>query len=160
MELFEKYYTFAVRFLSHRPRSEKEVRDNLTKKKAPPEMIDAIITTLKEQRFLSDEEFVKWWRDQRTRFRPKSDRAIKIELQQKGVARETIAKIFEETEEKFLSDFEKAKKLVEKQLPKLTMLKRDQQYQKLGAFLARRGFDWDTIKAAIDDIFERRYNTD
>lgn len=158
MDLFKKYYAIAVRFLSFRPRSEKEVRDNLFQKKAPPEIIDSIITILKKQRFLNDEHFVLWWREQRTKVRPRSDRFIKYELQQKGIKSELIETLFTKQEEKSFSDLEKAKRLVEKKLGQLKDLPFDQQYQKLGALLARRGFDWDTIQQAIDAYLQRRYN--
>lgn len=159
MEIFEKYYTIAVKFLSFRPRSEKEVRDKLSQKKAPSEIIDAIIKLLKEQRFINDEDFIKWWREQRTRFRPKSDRAIKQELRKKGIDKELIENIFAQQEITMYSDLDKARILVKKQLAKINKFPLDEQYRKLGAYLARRGFDWETIKTAIDDILKKQYNS-
>ncbi len=159
MEVFEKYYTIAVKLLSFRPRSEKEIRDKLLQKKAPLEVIDAIIKLLKEQKFINDEDFVNWWREQRTRFRPKSDRVIKQELRRKGIEKELIEKIFEQEESTMYSDLDKAKILVKKQLNKISKFPLDEQYKKLVNYLARRGFDWDTIKAAIDDILKKQYNS-
>lgn len=159
MEVFEKYYTIAVKFLSFRPRSEQEVRNKLSEKKAPSEVIDAIIKLLKEQRFINDEDFIRWWREQRTRFRPKSDRAIKQELRRKGIDKELIEKIFAEQEMTMYSDLDKARILVKKQLTKINKIPLDEQYRKLGAYLARRGFDWETIKGAIDDILKKQYNS-
>ena len=52
------------------------------------------------------------------------------------------------------SDLEMAKKLAEKKMPKYKDLPKQEIYQKLGGFLARKGFNWDTIKKAIDDALE------
>src|SRR3989344_6604171 len=85
-----KFYNKALKFLSYRPRSEKEIRDKLKKKKASEETINKIILRLKENNFINDEEFVRWWIEQRTNFKPRSLRLIKMELKQKGVSNDLI----------------------------------------------------------------------
>lgn len=153
MDDFEKYLNKAFHFLSFRPRSEKEVRDSLIKKKALPEIIDRIIVQLKEHNFLNDEDFARWFIESRLRFRPKSLRIIKLELKQKGVDRETIETAISNNTNEL--DLESAKKLVEKKIDKYRDVKRQEVYQKLGGFLARRGFDWDTIKKSIDSVLPK-----
>jgi regulatory protein len=151
MDLFEKYYTSAIYYLTRRPRSIKEVQDNLRKKKATDEVITNVLTKLQEQKYLNDEAFALWWREQRTRNRAKSDRVIKMELQQKGVAKEIIEKVLAVTDEVFTTDEQKARQLLEKRLPKVANLPRQEQFQKLAGYLGRRGFDYDVIKRTIDD---------
>src|SRR4051812_9407807 len=90
MDPYKLNYARAVKNLARRPRSEKEVRDNLLKKKGTPEVIEKVIAKLKEQRFLNDEEFATWWIEQRTRITPRSMRLIRMELIQKGIDKETI----------------------------------------------------------------------
>ena len=90
MDFFEKYYALSLRYLTRRPRSEKELQDYLKKKKASPEVSLKITQKLKEQRFLNDEEFTRWWVDQRLRFKPRSVFLIKRELLQKGVSKTII----------------------------------------------------------------------
>ena len=148
MEAFEKYYNNSLRFLSFRPRSEKEIRDNLKKKKALPLVIEKIINKLKDKNFLNDEEFTKWWVEQRTKFQPKSLRVIKIELKQKGISQDLIGSIIQ-------NDLERAKELVRKKLPRYQNLDKNKLYQKLGGFLARRGFDYETIKESIDGLLKK-----
>jgi regulatory protein len=164
-DLYQRYLDSSLHFLSYRPRSEKEVRDNLIKKKAPREIIDQIIEWLKEHRFVNDEEFVRWWVEQRTRFRPRGMRIIKLELKQKGIAQEIIEKIMangpdqigipngNDHRDKYqiVNDLESAKKIVEKKITKYKGLKRYEIYRKLGAYLAGKGFDWETIKKSIDE---------
>ena len=153
-DLYKKYLDTALHFLSFRPRSEKEVRDNLIKKKAPMEIIEQVITRLKVHRFVNDEEFVRWWIEQRSKFRPKGMRIIKLEL--KHIIENAM--VPQETDEPSSdNDLVMAKKIVEKKLPKYKGMEKREIYQKLGAYLARKGFDWDTIKKVIDDVLTGNY---
>src|SRR5687768_15020753 len=130
MDQFEKYYNKALRFLGYRARSEKEMRDSLLKKKAPQEIIERIITKLKAQKFLNDEEFTRLWIDQRTRVNKKSLRIIKLELQRKGIDRDMIATTIDGSGSEVRNDFKRAQDLVEKKAPKYKDLPRQEIYQK------------------------------
>lgn len=155
MDQYAKFQNIALKFLSYRPRSEKELRKKLEKKKTPPDIIEKVITFLKEQKFLSDEEFAKWWIRQRTEFNPKSLRIIKLELRQKGVDQETIEKIISNDEFLISNDLERAKGIVAKRIAKYKGLSHFEVMQKLGPYLSRRGFDYDTIKRSIDEVVKK-----
>ncbi len=157
---FERFYNLALRFLSYRPRSEKEVRDHLKLKSQKSKVkitiqnskvIDEVIEKLKEYKFIDDAEFAKKWIESRLRSRPRSARLIKIELKQKGINLETIDKMIND-EGLMINDLEQAKKLVEKRIERLKGLDRQKIYEKLGRYLASKGFNWDTIKKAIDPV--------
>lgn len=160
MDDFEKYLNKALRFLSFRPRSEKEVRDKLESQKASKEIIERIINSLKDHKFLNDEDFAKRFIEQRLRFKPKGIRLIKLELKQKGIDQEiidqAITSLSSHEDSALQNDLESAKKLVEKKISKYKGFERQIIYQKLGGFLARRGFNWGTIKKSIDDSLEDR----
>jgi regulatory protein len=158
---FEKFYNSTLRFLSFRPRSEKEIREKLKRKKAEPLVIEKVIAKLKEQKLINDEEFARWWIEQRTSFRPRSLRLIKLELRQKGISDETVEDQISKIKDQIENDLERAKRLVEKRIkrfrnPSASLraskfgMTREEKYQKLGSYLARRGFDWETIKESID----------
>jgi len=158
-ELFEKYYLKAVHFLKFRPRSVKEVRDQLKKKNAPGAMIERIITTLQEQKFLNDKDFAAWWIESRARFRPKGRRIVELELKQKGISQEIIDEVMaEETADDIPDEEEQLRRLIEQRLSKYKHLEKFEIYQKLGAFLARRGYTWEQIKRSIDEVLEKEYN--
>ena len=146
---FEKFYNLALRFLSYRPRSEQEIRNKLKEKRAPQDLIEKIISKLKEKKFIDDGEFAKGWIESRLRFKPRSLRLIKMELKQKGIDPEIIEKMIND-EGLMINDLEQAKKLVEKRIVRLKGLDKQKVYEKLGRFLASKGFNWDTIKKAID----------
>lgn len=180
---FEKFYNSALRFLSFRPRSEKEVRDYLinkfSKKKSSGlrhsgkeergnerdsglgqndergSIIEKVIAKLREQKFINDEEFAKWWIEQRTSFRPRSLRLIKLELRQRGISDETVEDQISKIKDQIGSDLERAKRLVEKRIRRFRNkfgMTKEMIYQKLGRYLASKGFDWDTIKQSIDEL--------
>ena len=157
MDDFEKYLNKAFYFLKVRPRSEKELRDKLKLKKAPQDIIERIVSSFKEQKFLNDEEFAKWWIEQRLRFRPKAFRIIELELKAKGISKEILEELRTKNQElRPETDLESAKKIVEKKLPRYKGLDRQEIYKKLGAHLARQGFSWDTIKKVIDEGLAKR----
>jgi Uncharacterized protein conserved in bacteria len=153
MDDFEKFYKASVRFLSFRPRSEKELRDYLTKKQCDELTAKRILESLKRDKFINDEEFTRWWVEQRTLLKPKAIRVIKFELKQKGIDKELIESFFEENEG---SDSDAALKLAEKKLRTIhDQTDRYKVKEKLGRYLAGKGFDWDTIKAVIDQILAK-----
>jgi len=86
--------------------------------------------------------------ENRLRFKPRSLRLIKLELKQKGIAPETINNL----ELTIDNDLESAKKLVEKRIERLKGLPKQKIYEKLGRYLASKGFNWDTIKKSIDPV--------
>ncbi len=150
-------YNFALRFLSYRPRSEKEIRDRLklkiknSKFKIDESIVDKIIKKLKEKKFINDEEFARMFVENRLRFKPRSLRLIKMELKRKGIGQEIISNF------KFpiSNDEDSAKILVEKRIGRLKDLDKQEMYEKLGRFLASKGFNWDTIKKSIDEVLRK-----
>ncbi len=158
MDNFEKLLNKSYKFLSYRPRSEKEVRDYLIKKKADDLTIKRIIESLKEHNFINDTDFTKWWIEQRTKFRPKAARLIKLELLQKGIDKDLVEEILQDKTVETESDLDKAKKIAKKKLVRLKNDEPQKQYEKLVRFLASRGFNWDTIKEVVDQLIPNRYN--
>lgn len=151
MDEFDKFYNKTLKFLSYRPRSEKEIRDYLNRKKAESSITEKIIKSLKEFNFLNDEEFARWWIEQRTAFKPRSLRVIKMELKQKGISDEIINNVIQNSELRIQNDLKMAKEIVQKKIYKYKGLTRQEVFKKLGAFLARRGFSYDIIKQSIDE---------
>lgn len=151
MSEFEKWFNGALKLLSFRPRSQKEILSWLEKKKILPTLQKKIISKLEELNFLNDEEFMKWWFDQRTNFRPMGKRRIEMELKQKGISRELISNF----QFPMTNEIDLAKKAAEKKMRLWQNLPPDDFRQKLFGFLARRGFSWETIKKTIDEILKK-----
>jgi len=98
-EHYEKYLNLAYYYLSIRSRSEKEMRDYLSKKKASEEIVEKIIASLKEHKFLNDETFARSFVLNRARLKPKGKALLKIELRQKGIADDIIQTVLSEARE-------------------------------------------------------------
>lgn len=142
-------------FLSYRPRSKKEVRDYLVRKKVDGEEITDIVKDLSERKYLDDEEFARWWIEQRMTFRPAGRRLLKMELQQKGVEEEVVEKILGDKEIK-ISGEGLTRTVAEKKWKVLGRLPSQEAREKLVAALARRGFDWETIKRVVDEVIKKK----
>jgi len=80
----------ALRFLESRQRSVAEVRRRLTEAGYPAELIEGAIARLLALGLLDDEAFTTAWVESRDRARPRGERAIRRELQLKGVGREVV----------------------------------------------------------------------
>jgi regulatory protein len=145
-ESISKCLDKAYRFLSYRPRSEKEMRDKLLEK-FEPEVVDKAIRKLKEYKFIDDNEFARMWVSQRGTSR--SARALGFELKRKGLSKEAIEKAVGTMDKD--TEFENALALV-KTKPKYQGLTRNDAYQKIGGFLARRGYNYEIIKKVIDEL--------
>lgn len=144
---FQKAYDKIVRFASLRPRSEKEINDWLRKYKVHKSIHKELFNRLKRLDMLDDRKFAQWWVDQRLSFRPRGKRALFAELRQKGIDRDLIKEVLDETkvdEEKIAFNLLKKRSYRWKNLGKLEAKK------KMGEFLARKGFNWEIIKQAID----------
>jgi regulatory protein len=99
----------ALRLLSYRPRSIREITQRLTKTNADTHTINRVINNLIDQNMLNDQEFARWWVDQRIKFRPRGNYALTQELVQKGIDREIIDSVLLS----FDAELELAKKLPE-----------------------------------------------
>jgi len=136
----------ALRFLGYRSRSMQEVRANLEKHEIPEAVIDATLKRLQENGLLNDHEFAQAWVENRNTFRPRSRRALSMELRRKGLSDETIQSVVDENVDEQALALEAARKYARR----LAGLEWAEYRQKLGGFLARRGFSPDTIRQAIN----------
>jgi regulatory protein len=149
-----RYLPVVYRYLTIRNRSEKEIHEYLVKKQLALEVIHHLIIFLKEKKFLDDEAFARSWIRSRARVRPKGKYLVTIELQQKGIDREIIEKVFAEENEEVPDEITQARTLIVRRMERLRGASKQELYQKVGAFLSRRGFSWEVTKKAIDSFLE------
>ena len=149
---YQKLLNVSFRFISYRPRSEKEIRDFLTKKINTwkifgPGLVDKVVERLGQLGYVDDVKFAQWWVGQRQGRKPKGIPLIKGELLRHGVPRDIIEQVLSSQ----IEDQEVlAKKAIELKIR--TVKARD----KLMAFLMRRGFDSSTARRAIDATIGKR----
>jgi len=137
-------YQQAMLFLSYRARSEKEIRQNLHKHEMPEEVIDETIERLRKAGLVNDNQFAEAWVENRSTFRPRSRRALSMELRQKGLDDETVHAAISGVDEDAL-----AYKAAQKRLGRLKGLEWNDFRKKLSEFLARRGFPYSVIAPVV-----------
>jgi len=148
-----RFYDLALKFLSYRPRSEREIRNKLKEKGAEEKVIGKIVERLKGMKLVDDEEFCRWFVEQRGRYRPRGVRMIYGELMKKGVDREVLEKLLVDDggdkEEKMVSDaYDKYKR------KKRNVGERDFRNKAYG-YLSRLGFRYDLVKSVIEKKEEK-----
>lgn len=149
----EKVYARVLRFAALRPRSEKEIKFWFRRKGINAQDALVVFNRLKRLKLADDEAFAKWWVLQRSQFRPKGKIGLTAELKQKGVDREIIEKTLGSQE---ISEKELAREAAVKKLARLSRLPVEKKREKLLSFLGRRGFSWETAKAAVDEILKKK----
>jgi len=131
-----------LNYIMIRPRSTREVRDYLWRKKAEPELADAVQHWMQDRGYLNDTSFAQSWVRNRQLTKPVSKRRLVAELRQKGVASESIEQAFM-TEE--FDENEALREIIAKKRKQA----RYQDEVKLMQYLARQGFSYDSIKSAL-----------
>jgi regulatory protein len=147
----EKAYRQAMLFLGIRARSEMEVRRNLEKHDIPAVLIDHTIERLRKERLLDDGQFAQAWVANRSEFRPRSRRALSVELRQKGLTEADIKSATESVDEESLAYI-----AGQKRLRRLDGLEWADFRKKLSEFLARRGFGYDVIALTVKRLWTER----
>ena len=138
----------ALRYLSCRPRSESEVKGRLERYGYEDDIIARTLDRLRGSGLIDDASFAAFWKENRAGFSPRSSRLVTQELRQKGVSSEIIAEVVETLDnesEAYRAGYKKAHSL-----------ERADYYgfrRKLGAFLQRRGFDYEVIGVVVERLW-------
>ncbi len=131
----------ALEWVMSRPRSVREFKNYMFRKKADPELTEKLIQEFTDRNYINEQRFAEWLSDVRAR-RGKSNRAIQAELASKGIDRETVQGALGGVDE-----IERLKELVAKKA-RLPRYKADP--QKLMRYLAGQGFSYDDIKNVLN----------
>ena len=138
----------ALRLLAYRPRSEAELRTRLTRRGLPPGAVEETIGHLREQGLLDDDAFARYWVEARQQSNPRGHRLLRRELLAKGIAvdtaREAVAAAAED---------EAARRAAEKKARSLPDLDFPTFRRRLGQFLLRRGFPYETARALVEELW-------
>lgn len=147
-----------------RQRTEREVRDylrNLSFKRKVKEqdeiseiVIEKLIERLKEKQLLNDQQFAQQWVHSRQISKKKGQIAIRTELMQKGIDKETIDQVLSEQVSE-TSEQQLATEALEKKMRTFRLLDSQQFKQKSLQFLMRRGFSYDIAKDVVEQFVKK-----
>lgn len=134
----------ALEWILNRPRSVRELRDYLYRKKVETDQANALIDDFQSRGYLSDTTLANWLIDMRRRG-GKSERAIRNELLKKGLSREDIEATLQRDDQ---AELIRLRDLYDKKSSH-SRFKNDN--QKLIQFLMRKGFNYEDIKQVITE---------
>jgi regulatory protein len=153
---YEVAFQSALRLISFRERSAAEVRRKLAEKGFSEPVVDHTLERLREDNLLDDARFAQAWVENRATFRPRGHRVLALELRQKGVAEEEINQALSEAAGEDTLAYQAAAKVVRR----YAGLEREDFRNKLYAYLARRGFNYEAIKQTVNRLWHELHNLD
>ncbi len=104
----------AIKYISFRLRSTKEIYDYLKKKENDIDVINEVIRKLEELKYLDDDKFTKAYINDKIKFTSIGDYKMRMELQRLGVDSSIIEKRIEEIPSEILK--ERMKKIIDKDI--------------------------------------------
>lgn len=146
---YEEAKNRAFNFITYRPRSERELRQNLAKKEYSEATVERVIATLKRLEMLDDRAFARYWVEQRDNFKPRSNMALRQELAQKGIASNIVDEVLAPRD-----DNQAAAEAAAKRTGRWSHLPREEFALKMMRYLQGRGFGYGICREVVDEIWE------
>ena len=140
---YQKVLAKLLKFATLRPRSRREIELWMKRKKVHQSLNKKLIEKLIDFELIDDSKFAAWWVGQRNTFKPRGIRALAMELRQKGIEKEIIQKVLENSD---IDEEKIAKELLKRNEYKWERFDKETVKRKRNDFLARKGFGWDVIK--------------
>lgn len=145
-DTLEKARQRALDFIGYKPRTEREVRQRLTRAGVDEASMAQIVADMRNAGLLDDASFSKEWVESRLRSSPASRRKLEWELRQKGVAQSVINQTLQTAD---VDDTQTALDMARRRLPRLAGDDAITQKRKLSDYLARNGFNYSTISEVL-----------
>src|SRR3954466_12328893 len=143
-------YDRALNMLALRARSSQELARSLVRKGEERAHVDWAIARLQEQGLIDDAAFARAFTRGKVVGGKQSRRRVEQDLARKGVSRTVAGEAIEDVfEEEAIDQRAIVEEAARKKLRSLSGLDPAVQRRRLYAFLARRGYDLDDIRAAI-----------
>jgi len=145
----------ALRFISRRMHSEKELRTKLIEREYHPKIVDEVIEYLRSIDFVNDEKFTKAFVNDFQLRKPAGKRLLQQQLHLKGISSAIIQNALGETNESREYDIalQAAMKKLDHYKVSRKKLEPQKQHQRIAQFLQRRGFSWSVISSVSKKIF-------
>jgi regulatory protein len=152
-QLFRDAYFVAGRLLNYRMRTRTELDQRLRKKGYSHEIVERVIGKLGQLGLIDDSRFAEAFVATKIASKPVGRRELERGLREKGVAKETVEKAISLVRDDD-TQLSLALAAAESRMRSLKRFDSAKRREKLAAFLARRGFDWDIIKKVTRRVFK------
>ena len=140
---------YALKFLSNRWRTEKEIVDKMIKKGFDEEVINETLAYLKKYNFIDDRRFAEIYTEEKIRLKKLGNYRIKHELQNKGVDESIASEIVEKYSD---NEYERAMELATKKIKSYKNDDKNAIYRKLGGYLQRRGYSFECVSKVLREL--------
>ena len=146
---FETLKQKSLHFMGYRPRSCKEVRRNLLSHGAEEKLVEDVIQYHQKAGLLDDRKFAQGWVENRNSFRQRSKAMLRNELRLKGIQEDIIQSVLDEN----VDEDALALAAARKQARRYASMDWNEFRQKMGGFLARRGFSYSTLSPVLSQVW-------
>lgn len=150
-EELNKVKNYALRQLSYRQRSEKELYTALKRKDFDESLIENVMNYCRENKYLDDRAFAQAFIADKLNLNKYGPERIKYELLMKGVSKEIIHRylVMDSQEE-----YELAFDIGKKRLSYYKNEDRNKIYRKLTGFLQRKGYSYDVVAKVVKNLLK------
>lgn len=148
-EALEEAYRAALAIVERKARTSREVAEALKRKGYAPDAISGCLQRMQDRRLLDDAAYARRFAEQRTTGQRKGRHLVRQELMQRGISKEEADRAIGELDDRL--EIEAANALARKKWPQLKGEPRERR-MKLKAFLMRRGFPGDIVRAAVQHV--------
>ncbi len=139
----------ALRLLDYRDRTKDELEKRLVRDGCDQKTTEKVVADLERAGVINDEKFAREFLESRNRSKPVGKMRMAREMYTRGVKKDLAEEVLENyTEEE---EYENALSLARKKTKNTAGLDKES-LRKIAGFLARRGFDWETISKVMDEI--------
>ncbi|NLY85096.1 MAG: hypothetical protein GX077_01925 [Tissierellia bacterium] len=144
-----KAINYALRLLSYRARSEKEIYDALKRKGFDDNIIEDTIYYCKEKEYLNDRDFAESFVRDKINFSKLGPERIRYELRLKGISEDIINRVLRVSRDE---QFETALELGKKRIRLYKDDTKDAKYRKLSGFLQRKGYSYEIVSKVLKEL--------
>lgn len=142
LEEYDKTKTKVLKYVLYKKRTENEIRKKF-ERDVEQDLLDDIIEDLKQNNYISDEQYIKRAVDEFIALKNLSLKQIKYKLLSKGINNNLIEEYFEKNCDE-LVEYEK------KSIENIINKKIDNSAEEIIQMLLKKGFEYDNVKEALE----------
>lgn len=146
--IYKKAKNSAIRFVTTKYRSIKEVSEKLLSLEYDMNIVEKVVKELVEIDYLNDFEYAKKYINNRLKLNPKSRKIIRLELKIKGIEDEILDRAFSDIE---VDEIKIIKTFIEKKFSRYNLTDKNIQ-KKVYSFLCNKGFSFNDIKDVLREF--------
>lgn len=150
-----KANNFAIKLLSYGDKSKWQIRERMLQKGYETDVINKTIEYLEKYDYINDQRFTENFIKTKSKLKKFGPERIRLELSHRGVSKslieETLMSTYNESD-----GYDRALELAIRKVE--SSYKKDDyngKYRKLGAFLQRKGYSYDTVHRVLREVLKK-----